>query len=105
MKRIAIVAAATLAMALSACETATPYQPIATANAVSGGFTDQQLDDSHFRVTFSGGYVTMPGREFRPEEWQIKADLALFEAKSRMKGSCSISEPLTRGVAIPFFLS
>lgn len=28
-------------------------------------------------------------QEFRPEEWQIKADLALFEAKSRAKGSCS----------------
>ncbi|MDE1990945.1 MAG: EAL domain-containing protein [Rhizobiaceae bacterium] len=51
-----------------------------------------ELDDNSFRVTFSGGYVIMPGREFRSEEWQIKADLALFEAKLRMKGGCSAFE-------------
>jgi diguanylate cyclase (GGDEF)-like protein len=49
-------------------------------------------EDSSFRVSVSGGYMTMPGREFRPEEWQIKVDLALFEAKSRMKGGCSAFE-------------
>jgi hypothetical protein len=54
----AIALAAVLSMSLVACETATPYQPIATANAVSGGFTDQQLDDTHFRVTFRGNAMT-----------------------------------------------
>ncbi|ENN87444.1 diguanylate cyclase/phosphodiesterase with PAS/PAC sensor [Rhizobium freirei PRF 81] len=50
------------------------------------------VDDNSFRISFSGGYVTMSSREFRPEEWQIKADLALFDAKLRMKGSCSAFE-------------
>ncbi|MBB4566544.1 putative bifunctional diguanylate cyclase/phosphodiesterase [Rhizobium leucaenae] len=50
------------------------------------------VDRNSFRVSFSGGYVTMSSREFRPEEWQIKADLALFETKSRMKGGCSAFE-------------
>ena len=52
-----------------------------TLHAAMAGLYD--VDCNSFRVTFSGGYVTMPSREFRPEEWQIKADLALFETKSR----------------------
>jgi hypothetical protein len=56
MKRTAIVAAAFLALA--ACTTPTPYQPLATGTPVSGGYTDQVLDDTHFRVTFSGNDVT-----------------------------------------------
>jgi hypothetical protein len=59
MKRIAIVVAATLALGLAGCETApTPYQPLSSSNAVSGGFTDQRLDDTHFRVTFKGNDLT-----------------------------------------------
>lgn len=50
------------------------------------------VDDNSFRISFSGGYVAMSSREFRPEEWQIKVDLALFDAKSRMKGGCSAFE-------------
>lgn len=50
------------------------------------------VDDNSLRISFSGGYVTMSSREFRPEEWQIKADLALFDAKLRMKGGCSAFE-------------
>ena len=59
MQRIAIVVAATLALGLAACETApTPYQPLSSANAISGGFTDQRLDETHFRVTFRGNDLT-----------------------------------------------
>ncbi len=50
------------------------------------------VDDNSFRISVSGGYVTMSSREFRPEEWQIKVDLALFDAKSRMKGGCTAFE-------------
>jgi diguanylate cyclase (GGDEF)-like protein len=57
--------------------------------AMAGAY---EVDGNSFRVSFSGGYVTMSSREFRPEEWQIKADLALFETKSRMKGGCSAFE-------------
>jgi hypothetical protein len=43
---------------LWACNTPTPYQPLASGNPVSGGYTDQMLDDTHFRVTFSGNDMT-----------------------------------------------
>ncbi|HEY2708952.1 MAG TPA: hypothetical protein VGI95_12950 [Caulobacteraceae bacterium] len=56
MKRTAIAIVALLA--LGACTTATPYQPLTTGTPVSGGFTDQQLDGTHFRVTFSGNDAT-----------------------------------------------
>jgi hypothetical protein len=59
MKHIAIAAAAVLALGLAACETTpTPYQPLSSSNQVSGGFTDQRLDDTHFRVTFKGNDLT-----------------------------------------------
>jgi hypothetical protein len=60
MKRIAIGVTLALALALAACQTTpTPYQPLGAPGAtVSGGFTDQRLDGTHFRVTFRGNSVT-----------------------------------------------
>lgn len=43
---------------LAACATATPYQPNVPGQAVSGGFSDQRLDATHFRVTFAGNSLT-----------------------------------------------
>jgi diguanylate cyclase (GGDEF)-like protein len=54
-------------------------------DAMAGNY---EVDDNTFRVSFSGGYVMIESQEFRPDEWQIKADLALFETKSRFKGGC-----------------
>ena len=56
MKLVALVAA--LGLGLSACETATPYQPLAHGAKVSGGFTDQKLDAEHYRVSFEGNTLT-----------------------------------------------
>jgi hypothetical protein len=47
-----------LALGLSACETATPYQPLKTSGSGSGGYTEQRLDVNHFRVTFHGNTST-----------------------------------------------
>jgi hypothetical protein len=58
MKTTATFLAAALALALGACETATPYQPLVPTSAAAGGFTDQKLDDTHYRVTFRGNDVT-----------------------------------------------
>jgi hypothetical protein len=55
---ILLAAALTVCLALTACETATPYQPLAPGSAVYGGFTDQKLDDTHMRVMFQGNSVT-----------------------------------------------
>lgn len=58
MKYIPVIAAVSLAAALGACETATPYQPLRQGGEMSGGFSDQRLDSNHFRVTFQGNTVT-----------------------------------------------
>ena len=59
MKRTAIVVAALLApLLLVGCTTATPYQPLTPGSAVSGGYSDQVLDDTHLQVSFSGNDVT-----------------------------------------------
>jgi hypothetical protein len=58
MRPIATALAIALAACLAACATATPYQPLARGNAVTGGFTDERLDDTHFRVTFKGNDMT-----------------------------------------------
>jgi hypothetical protein len=54
----AVLVAAAIAASLAACETATPYQPLAKGSKVYGGFTDQRLDADHFRVTFRGNSLT-----------------------------------------------
>ena len=57
---LARVAAAPLAAALllSACATPTPYQPLARGSAVSGGYSDQRIEENRYRVTFSGNSLT-----------------------------------------------
>lgn len=59
LRRSAVLAAVLLgATTLAACATPTPYQPNVPGQAVSGGFSDQRLDATHFRVTFSGNSLT-----------------------------------------------
>lgn len=54
----AAIAAIALAAGLTACETATPYQPLHKDSKVYGGFTDERLDADHFRVSFRGNGLT-----------------------------------------------
>ena len=42
---------------LAGCATATPYQPLGYPGA-RGGYTNQQLDQSHWRVSFVGNTLT-----------------------------------------------
>jgi hypothetical protein len=55
-KALAAVAAA--AIALSACATATPYQPNIPGQAVKGGYSEIRLEADRYRVTFSGNSLT-----------------------------------------------
>lgn len=51
--------AAILALAsLSACTGATPYQSLGASKAVSGGYSDQQIDSNRYSVRFSGNDMT-----------------------------------------------
>jgi hypothetical protein len=58
MSRVLTAAALTLALGLAACVTPTPYQAAATSNAVGGGYAEQKLDDTHYRVSFRGNVAT-----------------------------------------------
>jgi len=53
-----LVAAVALAALLTACATATPYQPNVRGQQATGGFTDQRLEGNRYRVTFSGNSLT-----------------------------------------------
>ena len=57
-KSAAIIASLALAGLLSACATATPYQPNLPGQAVSGGYSEQRVEDNRFRVNFSGNSLT-----------------------------------------------
>ena len=52
-----LLLAATAALALAACATATPYQP-AGYNGTRGGYAEQRLENDRYRVTFAGNSVT-----------------------------------------------
>jgi hypothetical protein len=60
MTRWALALAATVALggALSACETATPYQPLTAGVTQSGGYSEIKLEDNRWRVTFQGNSMT-----------------------------------------------
>jgi hypothetical protein len=60
MRRFVLTAAAVAAMGagLVACVTATPYQPAGPRAAQTGGYSDFQIDGTHWRVTFSGNSMT-----------------------------------------------
>jgi hypothetical protein len=60
MKRLfAAAAAASAALALAGCETATPYQPLgAPGTHASGGYSDQQIEANRWTVSFSGNDLT-----------------------------------------------
>lgn len=58
LKRHRKIAGPVAALALLAgCATATPYQPLGYPGA-RGGYTDQQLDATHWRVSFFGNTLT-----------------------------------------------
>jgi hypothetical protein len=58
MKRFLIAAAATAVLALGACATATPYQPLTAGAASSGGYSERPLEANRWQVSFSGNSLT-----------------------------------------------
>lgn len=56
MKRLLL--AATAALALAGCATPTPYQPLITRGATTGGYTEMRVNSDRFRITFSGNTLT-----------------------------------------------
>lgn len=56
--RAAAVAAILAATGLTACATATPYQPNVRGNSVSGGFSEQKITSDRFKISFAGNSLT-----------------------------------------------
>ena len=54
----ALAASLALVLGAAACVSPTPYQPYLASGQAPGGFTDQRLDENHFRVTFRGNSMT-----------------------------------------------
>ncbi|MDP3854540.1 hypothetical protein [Phenylobacterium sp.] len=58
-RRFASIAASlALAGLVSACATATPYQPNIPGQSISGGFSEHRLEADRFKVTFAGNSLT-----------------------------------------------
>lgn len=53
-----LLLAAALAAGLSACATATPYQPNLRGQATTGGFSEIRVEDDRWRVNFAGNSLT-----------------------------------------------
>jgi hypothetical protein len=47
-----------LGLLASACTTPTPYQPLGSPGSERGGYSDQQLEQNRYRVTFTGNSMT-----------------------------------------------
>jgi len=56
MKRLLIIGAA--ALALSACATATPYQPAQPGHSQAGGYSEYRVESDRWRVHFAGNSLT-----------------------------------------------
>ena len=82
------IAGSVAALALLAgCTTATPYQPLGATN-VQGGYTNVPLDQTHWRVSFSGNSLT--SRQvvenylmFRAAELTLQQGFACFTMLNR----------------------
>jgi len=57
-KATAKATALLMTLLLFACATATPYQPQIAGQRVSGGYSENQIDDTHYRVRFAGNTLT-----------------------------------------------
>lgn len=55
----------------------------AVHTAIQGHY---EADEVTFLISLSAGYAVLEGNAFAMDEWSIKADLALFESKSRGRG-------------------
>jgi len=58
LKAAALAVVLIAASALTACATATPYQPAVSGQAVSGGFSETRVEADRYRVTFAGNSLT-----------------------------------------------
>lgn len=88
MNKLMLAAAAGAMIALSACATATPYQPVGATSA-RGGYADQRIGDDRWRVTFAGNSMTSRDTVemylmYRAAELTLENGFDCFEAVNRV---------------------
>ena len=89
MKRLLLLAVAAGALTLSACQTATPYQPLNAGHSqASGGFYDQRVEQNRWRVGFKGNSLTSRERVeryllFRSAEITVQNGFDWFTTQDR----------------------
>ncbi|WP_232843078.1 CC0125/CC1285 family lipoprotein [Allopontixanthobacter confluentis] len=87
---VAAAAAMALSLAVSGCaHHSTPYQPISSANRVAGGYSDIQISEDRYRVSFAGNRLT--SREqvetyllFRAAELTLEKGMDWFAIEDRV---------------------
>jgi len=57
-RRLLLAVPAIAALALAACSTPTPYQPLGAGGRYGGGYASQQLAPNRYRVMFAGNSLT-----------------------------------------------
>jgi len=88
MRQLLLAAGLGTALALTACATATPYQPMG-ATGVRGGYADERIGADRFRVTFAGNSVTSRDTVemylfYRAAELTLEAGKECFETVNRV---------------------
>ncbi|AKQ42971.1 hypothetical protein CP97_14435 [Aurantiacibacter atlanticus] len=59
LKKAMIAAVAATSLVIAGCASrSTPYQPIASANRIAGGYSDERLGEDRYRVSFAGNTLT-----------------------------------------------
>lgn len=98
---LTLAALASLGLGLSACETATPYQPMTPGSAQSGGYSELRIEPDRWKVTFRGNSMTT--REtvetyllYRAAELTVAQGYDWFQAVDRNtdKHTETLAEPI-----------
>jgi hypothetical protein len=96
MLTAAVVAA--LGGALTACETATPYQPLQTGavQAPAGGYSESKIEDNRWRVSFAGNEET-PRAVVESDMLYRAAELTLAQGYDWFEAAQRHTDSHTRG--------
>lgn len=90
VRRLATTAICFGLLAASGCAgRVTPYQPVSSANPVSGGYSEQRIGEDRFRVSFAGNALTSRERVesyllFRAAELTIEQNHDWFVIEDRV---------------------
>lgn len=65
LKAMMAALATSLLMTTGCVSSSTPYQPISAANRIAGGYSDEQIGEDRYRISFAGN--SLP----RANKWKV----------------------------------